>query len=57
MTTNQTTDIVQTLRDVYSSHPIIMQAADEIERLREELEMMVDQRRIEIDAMREAPCG
>jgi hypothetical protein len=28
------TDIVQQLHDLYRSHPVVMQAADEIERLR-----------------------
>jgi hypothetical protein len=29
------TDIVQQLHDLYRSHPVVMQAADEIERLRQ----------------------
>lgn len=32
----KTTDIAQCLRDLYPTHPLIMSAADEIERLRAE---------------------
>jgi PII-like signaling protein len=30
-------DIVQQLHDLYRSHPVVMEAADEIERLRRQL--------------------
>jgi ubiquinone biosynthesis protein UbiJ len=45
------TDIVQQLHDLYRSHPLVMQAADEIERLRQQVDRLaghVEQLKVEL---------